>query len=183
MQTLAIGDVTITSIIERDGPWRTPQDMFPDYDPIVGRQHLAELGAALFDPTSGKIVITYQTFVVRTPKHTILIDTCTGEDKGYAAPMNFPKQPWLDNFRAAGPALRKHRLRVLHAPAHRPLRLEYAAGERALGADVSKSKIHLSSAGVCVLGSRNGARRAAAGQCVEDELPAGGRGRAGAAGG
>ena len=102
MQTLTIGDVTITSIIERDGPWRTPQDMFPDYDPIVGRQHLAELGAALFDPTSGKIVITYQTFVVRTPKHTILIDTCTGEDKGYAAPMNFPKQPWLDNFRAAG---------------------------------------------------------------------------------
>ena len=56
----------------------------------------------MFDPTSGKIVITYQTFVVRTPKHTILIDTCTGEDKGYAAPMNFPKQPWLNNFRAAG---------------------------------------------------------------------------------
>ena len=28
--------------------------------------------------------------------------TITGEDKGYAAPMNFPKQPWLDNFRAAG---------------------------------------------------------------------------------
>ena len=102
MQTLTIGDVTITSIIERDGPWRTPQDMFPDYDPIVGRQHLAELDPAVFDPTSGKIVITYQTFVVRTPKHTILIDTCTGEDKGYAAPMNFPKQPWLDNFRAAG---------------------------------------------------------------------------------
>ncbi len=76
--------------------------MFPDYDPIVGRQHLAELDPAVFDPTSGKIVITYQTFVVRTPKHTILIDTCTGEDKGYAAPMNFPKQPWLDNFRAGG---------------------------------------------------------------------------------
>jgi glyoxylase-like metal-dependent hydrolase (beta-lactamase superfamily II) len=102
MQTLTIGDVTITSIIERDGPWRTPQDMFPDYDPTVGRQHLAELDPVVFDPTSGKIVITYQTFVVRTPKHTILIDTCTGEDKGYAAPMNFPKQPWLDNFRAAG---------------------------------------------------------------------------------
>jgi glyoxylase-like metal-dependent hydrolase (beta-lactamase superfamily II) len=48
------------------------------------------------------MVITYQTFVVRTPKHTILIDTCTGEDKGYAAPMDFPKQPWLDGFAAAG---------------------------------------------------------------------------------
>ncbi|HEY5827433.1 MAG TPA: hypothetical protein VIV01_03640, partial [Hyphomicrobiaceae bacterium] len=28
MQTLKIGDVTITSIIERDGPWRKPEDMF-----------------------------------------------------------------------------------------------------------------------------------------------------------
>jgi glyoxylase-like metal-dependent hydrolase (beta-lactamase superfamily II) len=48
------------------------------------------------------MVITYQTYVVRTPKHTILIDTCTGEDKGYPPPMDFPKQPWLDGFHAAG---------------------------------------------------------------------------------
>jgi glyoxylase-like metal-dependent hydrolase (beta-lactamase superfamily II) len=48
------------------------------------------------------MVITYQTFVVRSPKHTILVDTCTGEDKGYPPPMDFPKQPWLDGFRAAG---------------------------------------------------------------------------------
>ena len=45
---------------------------------------------------------TYQTFVVRTPKHTILIDTCTGEDKGYPPPMDFPKKPWLDGFHALG---------------------------------------------------------------------------------
>ena len=32
MQTLKVGDVTITSIIERDGPWRKPEDMFPAYD-------------------------------------------------------------------------------------------------------------------------------------------------------
>lgn len=102
MQTLTIGDVTITSIIERDGPWRKPEDMFPAYDPEIGRRHLAELDPVVFDPGSGKMVITYQTFVVRTPRHTVLIDTCTGEDKGYPAPMDFPKQAWLDNFRAAG---------------------------------------------------------------------------------
>ena len=33
MKTLTIGDVTITSIIERDGPWRRPEEMFPAYDP------------------------------------------------------------------------------------------------------------------------------------------------------
>src|SRR6202030_1610305 len=102
MRTLEIGDVTITSIIERDGPWRRPEDMFPAYDPDAGRRHLAELDPEVFDPASGRLVITYQTYVVRTPKRTILVDTCTGEDKGYAPPMDFPKQPWLDGFRNAG---------------------------------------------------------------------------------
>src|SRR6476469_4055267 len=35
MKTLTIGDVTITSIIERDGPWRKPAAMFPDDDPEI----------------------------------------------------------------------------------------------------------------------------------------------------
>jgi len=102
MRTLKIGDVTITSIIERDGPWRRPEDMFPAYDADIGRRHLAELDPAVFDPASGRMVIPYQTFVVRTPKHIILVDTCTGEDKGYPPPFDFPKQPWLDGFAAAG---------------------------------------------------------------------------------
>ncbi len=102
MQTLKIGDVTITSIIERDGPWRKPEDMFPTYDPVQGKGFLADMDPVVFDPASGRMVITYQTFVVRTPKHTVLIDTCTGEDKGFPPPMDFPKKPWLDNFAAAG---------------------------------------------------------------------------------
>ena len=102
MHTLKIGDVTITSIIERDGPWRKPEDMFPAYDAVLGRRHLTELDPVVFDAASGRMVITYQTFLVRTPKHTVLIDTCTGEDKGYPAPFDFPKQPWLDNIKAAG---------------------------------------------------------------------------------
>ena len=102
MKEFSIGDVTITSIIERDGPWRKPEDMFPAYDPAIAKRHLVALDREVFDPASGKMVITYQTFVVRTPKHTVLIDTCTGEDKGYPAPMDFPKKPWLDGFAAAG---------------------------------------------------------------------------------
>jgi len=103
MRTLTVGEVTIASIIERDGPWRKPEDIFLAYDPAIGlRHHLAELDPVVFDAASGRLVITYQTFVVRTPRHTILIDACTGEDKGYAPPMDFPKPPWLDHFRAAG---------------------------------------------------------------------------------
>jgi glyoxylase-like metal-dependent hydrolase (beta-lactamase superfamily II) len=102
MREIRIGDVTITSIVERDGPWRKPQDMFPDYDAEVAARHLAAMDPEVFDPASGRMVITYQTFVVRTPHHTILVDTCTGEDKGFPAPMDFDKTPWLDGFKAAG---------------------------------------------------------------------------------
>ncbi len=45
----------------------------------------------VLDPVSGRMVITYQTCVVRTPKHTVLIDTCTGEDKGQPPSLRFPK--------------------------------------------------------------------------------------------
>jgi glyoxylase-like metal-dependent hydrolase (beta-lactamase superfamily II) len=102
MREIKIGDVTINSIVERDGPWRKPEIMFPAFDPVIGHRHLAELPPIVFDPASGMVVITYQSFVVRTPRHTILIDTCTGEHKGYGPPMDFPKQPWLDRFHALG---------------------------------------------------------------------------------
>ena len=102
MQEIQVGDVTITSIVERDGPWRTPQAMFPAWQPELGNAHLAGLDPVVYDTASGRMVITYQTFILRTPRHTILVDTCTGEDKGYPAPMDFPKQPWLDGFASAG---------------------------------------------------------------------------------
>jgi len=102
MRKLTIGDVTITSIIERDGPWRAPGQMFPNAPAEQIEATLRELEPETYDVASGKMVITYQTYVVRTPRHTILVDTCTGEDKGYSAPMDFPKQPWLDGLKAEG---------------------------------------------------------------------------------
>ena len=102
MRKLTIGDVTITSIIERDGPWRAPGQMFPNAPADQIEATLRELEPETYDVASGKMVITYQTYVVRTPRHTILVDTCTGEDKGYPAPMDFPKQPWLDGLKAEG---------------------------------------------------------------------------------
>jgi glyoxylase-like metal-dependent hydrolase (beta-lactamase superfamily II) len=102
MDKLQIGDVTIASIIERDGPWRPIENMFPTCDLALAHKHLAEMEPFVWDPVSGKLIMPYQTFVVRTPRHTILIDTCTGEHKGYGPPWNFSPQPWLDGFRALG---------------------------------------------------------------------------------
>ena len=101
--TIRVKDVTITRINERDGPWRKPEDMFPTYDPVAGKRFLAKMDPVVFDPASGKMVITYQTFVVRTPRYTILVDTCTGEDKGHPPPFDFPgKERWRNELFALG---------------------------------------------------------------------------------
>jgi glyoxylase-like metal-dependent hydrolase (beta-lactamase superfamily II) len=103
MKQLRIGDITIDAVIEREGPWRRPQDFFPAYDDAVFRHHLAGMEPEMFDAASGKMFITYQTFVVRTPRYTILVDTCTGEDKGHPAPFDFPgKERWRNELFALG---------------------------------------------------------------------------------
>src|SRR6476646_8485341 len=62
----------------------------------------------VFDPASGMMVITYQTFVLRTPRHTILVDTCTGEHKGHPPPFDFPgKERWRNELFALGIAYDK----------------------------------------------------------------------------
>ena len=102
MKPITVGEVGIHSIIKRDGLWRRPGIMFPTCDPDVAVAHLGRMEPFLYAPEQDLLVITDQTLVVRTPHHTILIDTCTGQDKGLPPPFDFPKQPWLDSFAANG---------------------------------------------------------------------------------
>ena len=95
MKQIRIGDVTIDAVIEREGPWRRPQDFFPAYDDAVFKHHLKTMEPEVFDAASGLMLITYQTFVVRTPHHTILVDTCTGENKDHPPPSPLSLQPPL----------------------------------------------------------------------------------------
>ena len=103
MKQIRIGDITIDAVIEREGPWRRPQDFFPTYDDAVFKHHLPAMEPEVFDAALGMMVITYQTFVVRTPRYTILVDTCTGEDKGHPPPFDFPgKERWRNELFALG---------------------------------------------------------------------------------
>ena len=103
MRQIRIGEVTIDAVVEREGPWRRPQDFFPSYDEATFQRHLPGMEPEVFDVARGMMNITYQTFVVRSPRHTILVDTCTGEDKGHAAPFDFPgKERWRNELFALG---------------------------------------------------------------------------------
>ena len=60
VRKVRIGDATIDAVIEREGPWRRPQDFFPTYDEATFKQHLQVMEPEVFDPESGKMFITYR---------------------------------------------------------------------------------------------------------------------------
>src|ERR1700687_3497155 len=81
MQPIRIGNFEVNRIADYQGPFFDPPDFFPDFDPEVVRANTALLGPRLLDPGTGKLIFSFHSFVVRTGHHTILIDSCIGNDK------------------------------------------------------------------------------------------------------
>jgi glyoxylase-like metal-dependent hydrolase (beta-lactamase superfamily II) len=106
MQLTRIGAFEIHKITEFEGPFLAPGDFFPDFDPDVLRANAGRLGPSQIDPASGRLMFSFHTFVVKTPHHTILIDSCLGNDKERPTRPQFHrmKSPYLADLAAAGVA-------------------------------------------------------------------------------
>jgi glyoxylase-like metal-dependent hydrolase (beta-lactamase superfamily II) len=103
MELFRCGEVTVSTIIEREGPQRRTEELFPTSVREVAVRHFREMEPFVYLPASGRIYNTYQSFVVRTPDLTIMIDTCVGENKLREPQFHaYPKKPWLDNLAADG---------------------------------------------------------------------------------
>ncbi|MEP4378530.1 MAG: MBL fold metallo-hydrolase [Alphaproteobacteria bacterium] len=103
MQPLTIGEYSVKSVHENTGAYITPADMFPTAAPEAVAAHLDWMAPTYFDIISGKLKLTFQSFILQTPRHNILIDTCVGEDKERANPdFHMKKWPWMDNLKALG---------------------------------------------------------------------------------
>ena len=100
--TLPLGDTLMTCIVEREGPYHDPYDMFPEATEEQVKRALDDLPGHVFDPSSGKICLTFQSFLLQTPQHNILIDTCVGDHKNRREGLLYPKDRWLAEFHAAG---------------------------------------------------------------------------------
>src|SRR3546814_4711059 len=60
MRQMKIGAVTIDAVIERDGPWRRPEDFFPAHDRATFERHLPPMEPEVFEPALGMMVMTQQ---------------------------------------------------------------------------------------------------------------------------
>jgi len=104
MQITRIGDFEVRRITEFEGPFIAPEVFFPDFDPDVLRANHDMTGPRLIDPLTGKLIFSFHSFVVKTGRHTILIDSCIGNNKERPTRPQFHRlqSPFLADLAHAG---------------------------------------------------------------------------------
>jgi glyoxylase-like metal-dependent hydrolase (beta-lactamase superfamily II) len=103
--SFAVSDMTIHRIVDQETGF-TP---ILEFLPSLSRERLDEnrswLQPAALDPESDRAVLCFQSYVVRTPHHTILVDACIGNDKTFPLRPTWNKKTdgaWMAALKAAG---------------------------------------------------------------------------------
>jgi glyoxylase-like metal-dependent hydrolase (beta-lactamase superfamily II) len=104
METIRLGEVTITRVVEIGRSSFPTPVMLPDATQEAIAAHHGWLRPHFFDEATGDIGSRIQSYVVRTPRHTILIDTCVGNDKHRAdsPAWHLRHGSYLDDLAAIG---------------------------------------------------------------------------------
>jgi glyoxylase-like metal-dependent hydrolase (beta-lactamase superfamily II) len=79
--TFAVGDVTIHRVVEQEVPFVPIREFLPGLTDEQLEENRAWLEPRGLDPATQGIVLCFQSYVVRTPNHTVLVDACIGNDK------------------------------------------------------------------------------------------------------
>jgi glyoxylase-like metal-dependent hydrolase (beta-lactamase superfamily II) len=80
-----LGDITVNRIVEQEQPVFQALEFFPTLTPALLEENLPWLAPKYIDPATGRLVLCIQSYLVRTPHHTILVDSCVGNHKPRAA--------------------------------------------------------------------------------------------------
>ena len=101
---IRIGSAAVDGVLEWAGSYRDPLEMYPDATREAVERHRGWLEPDSLDPESGALVMAFQSYLLRTDRLTILIDTCVGNDKNRPLRPNWHRRnwPWMDNLRACG---------------------------------------------------------------------------------
>jgi len=94
------GYLTIHRIIEQEVPFFPAQELLPDLTPELLAENRAWLKKAGALDDNDVLILCFQSYIVKTPHHTILIDSCIGNDKQRPARPNW-HQKTDDNYMSA----------------------------------------------------------------------------------
>jgi glyoxylase-like metal-dependent hydrolase (beta-lactamase superfamily II) len=104
METVQLGNLSVARVEELLGPGFDPALLFPDWTQEAFERHRHWMVPTYYDTASAKFISSIHTWVVRSARHLILVDSCTGNHK--QRPM-FPRfhlldTPFLQRLNQAG---------------------------------------------------------------------------------
>ena len=101
--TFQIDDMTIHRIVEMQMPLMPALGLFPDLTPeiLAENRHWLQPSALTAED---EVIAAFQSYVIRTPHHTILLDTCIGNHKTLPRPVWNQKNDtaYMDQLAAHG---------------------------------------------------------------------------------
>lgn len=104
MQTQIIGDIRIDRLVENQEPFADADFLFPDIDLSLLEEHANWLMPGFVEPETLKVIMSFHSLLIRTPRSIILVDCCVGNDKHRPARPGWHQlnTPWLDKVTKLG---------------------------------------------------------------------------------
>jgi glyoxylase-like metal-dependent hydrolase (beta-lactamase superfamily II) len=105
MLALQLGDIRVDRIVDWEGPFLTAPQMFPDATREALEPHLEWLAPDALSADELRLILPVQSYLVRSARHTLLIDTCIGCRKSHDVFRGWgarSDEAWLARLRAAG---------------------------------------------------------------------------------
>ncbi len=105
MSTWTVGPVSVTRIEEQLGFGSfPPEEYFSGFEREVLERHLGWLVPDHYVPAENALITSVHSWLIRTPKHTILLDCCAGnhKDRPWWPRFHQLETPFLERLRAAG---------------------------------------------------------------------------------
>jgi glyoxylase-like metal-dependent hydrolase (beta-lactamase superfamily II) len=99
-----IGDVELTRVLEFEGPFEDPMALHPGATPELVDKHRHWMEPRILDPKTGRLFFTFHSVIIRTKRHLILVDTCSGNNKDRPHKKRYHQNEWpyLENLSKAG---------------------------------------------------------------------------------
>ena len=99
-----VGEVEIARVLEFEAALFEPTVIHPEASPEIVERHRSWLTPTLMDPFSGLMIFAFHSTVIKTPRATILVDTCSGNDKERPHKLRYHRKNWpyLANLATAG---------------------------------------------------------------------------------
>ena len=105
MKTLRFGETTVERCVEAEGPSFFPGFIFPNLDMDAFEAERRDwLDPHYVDTETGRLLMSLHTYIIKTERHTVLVDTCVGDYKHRpdTPAWHMKNGPFLDDMTGMG---------------------------------------------------------------------------------